>query len=140
MVHWKRGWHATFALAFLAGIGGCAGSESLTAPEEEHPAIPMFAEAACAEWSCVWNDCTYDPAVYGACCVTAADAEHPVQDRPSCDAPPPSNTDYCVIGSPRLTCINKPIKVGDPVPDCSKVPLTGDTGSYYPECGESGPQ
>lgn len=100
MVSWKRVWYPVLAVVLLAGVGGCGGTEPVTAPDEqEHPAIPQLTQAACGEWSCSINDCNNDPAVYGACCTTVADAENPVQPRPSCTAP--NTSPYCAEFSGR---------------------------------------
>lgn len=81
-------------LACLLGAAlGCADGRSATEPMEEHPAIPQFAAAQCAVWSCSEGDCQQDPAYYGACCVEAATAEYPAQPAPSCSGP--RNGVYC---------------------------------------------
>lgn len=123
------------ALVALVGAAlGCADGGGATGPTEEHPAIPQFAQAACAEWSCSIGDCQQDPAIYGACCTLAAGGEYPEQPKPSCDAPPGGLPSWCEAGSPQLTCINHPME-GNPYSDCSALPLTGNTGNYYSECG-----
>ena len=57
-------------------------------PTSPETPIPAFAVAQCAEWSCAIEDCPNDPAIYGACCIQAADASHPATEKPSCQAPP----------------------------------------------------
>lgn len=90
---------ATLATAVLLAFSlACSDASSTTGPtSDEHPAIPQFATAACAVWSCSIGDCQQDPALYGACCVEAASAEYPATGAPSCDGPPPPHgyADWC---------------------------------------------
>lgn len=130
----------TFFGAALALVAACAG-DGPTAPDESHPAIPQLAYSFdnCAVWSCSSGQCERDPAVWGACCLATADEPGTAQPRPSCEAPPLPNTDWCVYSSPRLSCLNKPVKPGQyPQMNCYELPLSGDAGEYFPECGGDG--
>ena len=127
---------AVAAILVLSALG-CGPGTDTTGPTEEHPAIPFLTESNsnCAVWSCSSGQCAQDPAIYGACCTTITDPGETGAPKPAnCDAPPGGTPSWCMVGSPRLSCINHPTE-GNPHPDCTQLPLTGNTGEYYPECG-----
>lgn len=77
---------------FVLILSACGDSRSPAAPETAIPAVVPLAISACAEWSCESGDCREDPAVYGACCILAADPGQPAAPRPSCGSP-----SYCQL-------------------------------------------
>lgn len=152
----------TVLIGFLGAALGCADGSSATGPTEDHPAIPQFTAAACAEWSCSWGDCQQDPAHYGACCIEAASAEYPATSAPSCEGPrngaycqsfparcqdgedttnqnPPG---YCYHADANDICIEQNGCFTDPnAPSTCVYDCNSSTFSDYPECfgdGNSG--
>jgi len=124
-------------IALTGVVLGCADESA-----EEVNAVSQAAQAACAVWSCQINQCQQDPAIYGACCIQAASTEYPATPNPSCDAPPPPGyPSWCVIGSPKLSCINHPFENPlNPYAPCLDLPFIGDTGLYYDECNDWEPE
>lgn len=82
----RRSWQSyagATALATLAIVIACSDST----PVGPEVPVPSFQIAACGEWSCAIADCNNDPAIYGACCVAAADDGQSPAPRPSCGSP-----------------------------------------------------
>lgn len=42
----------------------------------------------CAVWSCSWGDCSWDPGVYGPCCVEITEPGQPGRPKGSCGGSP----------------------------------------------------
>jgi hypothetical protein len=78
-----------YSVAVIAAGAIIAIACSDVAPAGPETPVPSFQIAACGEWSCAIGDCTNDPAIYGACCVAAADEGQSAQPKPSC------MPDYC---------------------------------------------
>jgi hypothetical protein len=125
----------------LGAIVGIACSDSTPAGPETP--VPSFQIAACGEWSCAIADCTNDPAIYGACCVAAADEGQSSQPRPSC------SPDYCHmfptnckstgpggVDTLPLYCFHS--SATDVCADTSyhkTCPTSPNTWDQFPECG-----
>lgn len=135
MMRWRGSWRWAFVVALSMSVGACTSPDAMAGPEEDRVAIPQFTEAACAEWSCSWNICTYDPAVYGACCTQAAGGEYTATPKPSCDAPPPPSgvPEWCGT-TPRTACMIKKSIDLTYYADCTTFPSVGSGDAYYPEC------
>ena len=130
---------AAFATVLALSALGCGAGTDTTGPTEEHPAIPQFATAACAVWSCQIGQCQQDPAIYGACCIQAASAEYPATSAPSCQAPPGGGGDpaWCGSGNSIATCMDKTYRNHTSSYGCGSQPYVDAAGFAY-DPGTSG--
>lgn len=109
-------WYAGAAIVLSSVIAVACSDAAPTAPDTP---IPAFQIAACGEWSCSIADCTNDPAIYGACCVAAADDGQPAAEKPDCELPPHEDPG-CVWGAGCAGPYYDPDVDGDGSPDAGR--------------------
>ncbi len=104
MIRQRTGWAC--AVTFMALVGCSAEVPTLAT----RVPIPSFADAvnACAAFSCQSGQCSWNPAVYGACCTQPADENNPAVSKPSCGE---NTSQYCYAYPERC------VSAGDPAYD-----------------------
>ncbi len=121
-------WTCAIVVMFLVGC-----SDEVLTIATRVP-IPSFADAvnACAAFSCQSGQCSWNPAVYGACCTQPADENNPAVSKPSCGEntsqycyaypercvvagdPAYNAPAYCAFASPFQACMSDTTTVTEP--------------------------